>query len=321
MEKHTKQPQKTSGQRRAAARLRLFLVLIVLDIALIVGTVLMLPTAFQKTDRTTGETMEWLGVKTITVKGNTRYDDEAIIDISGIRVGQSIFSVNKRKAVENIRETFAYTEAVTVEVGLSRHVVITVTETQELGAVYLAGDPVKKKKGRWMVVGRDGRGLMELPVESERPFRRVYLKGADTVGETVGGAVLSENDLRDILKIYDAMAENGLVGVGEIDLSDRANIRLNWKNQITINLGNNSNLEYEIKVAVRSIPKVLSRHGETATGLLNLSQYSDSSITTPHIVFTPSSILDAENEAKPEENPPADGDEKPETTTTTAKPR
>lgn len=321
MEKHTRQSKKTTGQRRAAARLRLFLVLIVLDVALIVATILMLPTAFQTTDQQTGQTMEWLGVTSITVKGNTRYDDEAIVGISGVRIGQSIFSVNKRKASDNIRETFAYAEAVDVEVGFDRHVVITVTEAEELGAVYLAGDPAKKTDGRWMVVSRNGVGLMELPVESERPFRRVYLKGADTVGTAVGGAVLSDHDLRDVRTICDAMAENGLTGVGEIDLSDRANIRLNWKNQITINLGNNSNLEYEIKVAVRSIPKVLSRHGDTATGLLNLSQYSDSSIATPHIVFTPSAILDAENEEKPDEDPAVDGDEEAATTTTTKKPR
>ena len=321
MRKHRRQSKKTTSQRRAAARLRLFLVLIVLDVALIVATILMLPTAFQTTDKKTGQTMEWLAVETITVKGNTRYDDEAIVGISGIRIGQSIFSVNKRKAEDTIRETFAYAEEVDVEVGFDRHVVITVTEAEELGAVYLAGDPAKKQDGRWMVVSRNGVGLMELPVESERPFRRVYLKGADTIGTAVGGAVLSDNDLRDVLTMCDAMAENGLTGVGEIDLSDRANIRLNWKNQILINLGNNSNLEYEIKVAVRSIPKVLSRHGDTATGLLNLSQYSDSSITTPHIVFTPSTILDAENEQKPSEDPAADGDEEPTTTTTTKKPR
>lgn len=321
MEKHTKQPKKTTGQRRAAARLRLFLVLVVLDVVLIIATVLMLPTAFQTTDQKTGQTMEWFGVKTITVKGNTRYDDEAIIGVSGIRVGQSIFSVNKRKAVENIRETFAYTANVAVEVGFSRHVVITITEAQELGAVYLAGDPAAKKEGRWMVVSRSGLGLMELPVESERPFRRLYLKGADTVGNAIGSAVLGDHDLRDALTLCDAMAANGLTGVGEIDLSDRANIRLNWKNQIIINLGNNSNLEYEIKVAVRSIPKILSRHGDTATGLLNLSQYSDDSISTPHIVFTPSSILNAEKEEKPDENPVDDDETEAATTTTTKKPR
>lgn len=321
MKRHTKQAKKTVSQRRAATRLRLFLVLLVLDVALIVATVLMLPTAFQKTDQTTGETMEWLGVKDIAVNGNTRYDEEAIVSISGIRVGQSIFSVNERKAEEAIRATFAYAEAVDVNVGFDRHVVITIREAEELGAVYLAGDPASKKDGRWMVVGRNGVGLMELPVESERPFRRVYLKGVDTVGEAIGGAVLSDYDQRDLLTICDAMAESGLTGVGVIDFSDRSNIRLNWKNQIEINLGNNSNLDYEIKVAVNSIPKVLSRHGETATGLLNLSQYSDSSISSPHIVFTPSSILDAENEKKEEQNQPADGDGEAGTTTTTAKPR
>lgn len=287
MKRKTK-TKRTSSQKRTQTRVRLFIVLSLLNIALIIGTLLMLPTAFQTTDETTGETKEWLAVESITVEGNTRYDEEAIIGISGIEVGQSVFSVNKRTAVKNIREKFAYAEAVSIDISFKRHVTIKITEAEELGAVYVGG--------RWVVVSRAGIGLMHLPVESERPFRRLYLKGAETLGDELGKPVLDEDDLAIALELSDAMQANGLTGVGEIDLTDRADIRMNWKNQITIALGNDSNLTYEVAAAVSAIPKVLSRHGDTATGLLNLSQYSDETISSPVIVFTPSSILNAEKD-------------------------
>ncbi len=285
MKRKTK-TKRTSSQKRTQARVRLFIVLSLLNIALIVGTLLMLPTAFQTTDETTGETKEWLAVESISVEGNTRYDEEAIIGISGIEIGQSVFSVDKRTAAKRIRKEFAYAEEVSIDISFKRHVTIKITEAEELGAVYAGG--------RWVVVSREGVGLMHLPVESERPFRRLYLKGAATLGDELGEPVLDEDDLAIALELSDAMRQNGLTGVGEIDMSDRSDIRLNWKNQITIALGNDSNLTYEVAAAVSAIPKVLSRHGDTATGLLNLSQYSDETISSPVIVFTPSSILNAE---------------------------
>lgn len=280
--------KRANSQKRGKFRFRLFVVLSLLNIALLVSTLFMLPTAFQTTDTTTGETEQWLGVEGITVEGNTRYDDAAIIGISGIKEGQSVFSVNKRTASKNVREAFAYAETVEIDISWKRHVTIKITEASELGAVYYGG--------KWVVVGRNGQGLMHLPLESERPFRRLYLKGANVLTDEIGGKVLGDHDLAIATELCDAMSKNGLTGVGEIDLSDRSNIQLNWKNQITIALGTDTNLTYEIAAAVSAIPKVLSRHGDTATGLLNLSQYSDETISAPVIVFTPSSILNAEKE-------------------------
>ncbi len=291
MKQRTKKEKRTNSQRRAKARLRLFVVLSFVNVALLIGIFLMLPKAIQTTDKATGETHELLGIESITVEGNTRYDEEAIIGISGITKGQSVFSVNKRTAAKKIQANFSYAEKVVININMKRQVTIAITEAQELGAVYAAG--------KWVVVSHQGVGLMQLPLESERPFRRLYLKGAETLTDAVGKQVLDDGELAIVTELCDAMAANGLVGVGEIDLSDRSNIRLNWKNQITIAMGDNSNLTYEIAVAVSAIPKVLSRHGDTATGLLNLSQYSDKTIESPVIVFTPSAILNAPAETVP----------------------
>lgn len=280
--------KRNSNRKRGINRFRLFVVLSLANIALFVAILLMLPTAFQTTDEKTGETKQWLGVESITVEGNTRYDDEAIIGISGIEKGTSVFSVNTRAAEKRIRKEFSYAETVKIKIGLKRNVVIHITEAEELGAVYA--------NGKWVVVSNEGVGLMQLPLKSERPFRRLYLKGVDAKTDAVGKQVVGNNELEIIRELRTAMDAHGLTGVSEIDLSDRSNIRLNWKNRIIIELGSDSNLPYEIAAAVSAIPKILSRHGDTATGILNLSQYSDETIASPVIVFTPSSVLEAEKE-------------------------
>ena len=251
--------QRTSSQRRSSNRLRLFVVLAVLDVLLIVGSLLMLPMALQSVDETTGKPNALFGVKSITVVGNTRYDEATVIGISGIMEGQSVFSISERTAEQYILDTFTYVKDVSIDVTLSREVTITLTEYQELGAVYAGGS--------WMVVSREGIGLMKMPVESERPLRRLYLKGVETLSAEVGTQVIGGKDLEVVRMLVDSMSANGLSGVGVIDLSDRSNIRLNWKNQIDIALGNDSNLNYEIAAAASAIPRVLSRHGDTVTGL------------------------------------------------------
>lgn len=291
--KRRKTTQRTNSQRRQKNRLRLFVVLAVLDVLLIVGSLLMLPMALQSVDEKTGKPNALLGVRSITVVGNTRYDEAAIVGVSGIREGQSVFSISERTAKQYILETFSYIKEVSVDVTLSREVTITVTEYEELGAVYAGGS--------WMVVSREGIGLMKMPVESNRPFRRLYLKGAQAQATEIGAQVIGGKDLATAVTLVDSMRANGLSGVGVIDLSDRSNIRLNWKNQITIALGNDSNLNYEIAAAASAIPRVLNRHGDTATGLLNLSQYSDEKIESPVVVFTPSELLNAD-EPTPEDD-------------------
>ncbi len=285
--------ERTNSQRRKLNRFRLFVVLAVLDVLLIVGILLMLPTALRQTDPT-GKPNALFGVKSITLVGNTRYDEAAVLGVSGIVEGQSVFSINKRTAQQYILDTFAYVKDVTVDVNAKQQVTITITEYEELGAVSV-GDS-------WMVVSPEGIGLMKMPKESDRPLRRLHIKGVDIVSSEIGAQVIGGKDLEIATLLVRSMKANGLTGVGEIDLSNRSDIQLDWKGQITIALGNDSNLNYEIAAAVSAIPKVLSRHGDAATGLLNLRQYSDDKIESPVVIFTPSELLNKDEADTPPES-------------------
>lgn len=241
-----------------------------------------------------------LGVKAVEVVGETRYSRESIAGISGIRVGQSIFSVNKRQAAENIKSTFPYIQSVEVSNSSLDVIQIEVKESAAMGAIY--------NNGQWVVVGEDGRGLEILPMESTRPPRYLYFKGVTPLSDQLGQRMLDQRTLDIIGELTAAFEEAGLDGVGVIDLTSKADIRLNWKNQITMLLGNDSNLTYEIWVAVSALPNILEQHGQTATGVMDIRLYSDASVSSPMVIFKPT--VDGEPE---EEEPTA-----PETGETTA---
>lgn len=169
-----------------------------------------------------------------------------------------MFSVNKRRAAEQIKAAFPYIETVEVSSSSFDTIRIRVKETEPIGAIYAGG--------RWVVVGEDGRGLEALPVESERPSRYLYIRGADPLAEELGTVMLDERSLAIVNELRAAFVSAGLDGVGMIDLTDKTDILLDWKNQITIALGNDANLTYEIQVAVASLPIILRERGATVPG-------------------------------------------------------
>lgn len=296
MKKRRSQPKRRSSQKRKQNRFRLFVVLSVMNVLLLVLTVLLLPAALRNPDAE--DKPSALGVRSITVAGNTQYDNEAIIGVSDLIVGQSVFSVNKGQIAKRLKKEFVYVRDVDIDISFKREVTINITEAEEMGAVYA--------NGGWVVVDEDGKGLQKLPIESERPLRRMYLKGAGTLTDEIGKQVLDERSLAIIAEICTAFELYDLGNVSEIDMTNLGDIRVNWKNQIDIALGNDSNLTYEIAVAATAIPKILARHGETATGLLNVSQYSDATVETPTIIFTPSSLLEQDNTEPEDEEPETD---------------
>lgn len=230
-----------------------------------------------------------LGVRSVEVVGETHYSREAIAGISGIRVGQSIFSVNKRQAAENIKNAFPYIQTVEVSNSSFDVIQIEVTESAAMGAIY--------NNGQWVVVGEDGRGLEALPIESTRPPRYLYFKGVTPLTDELGKVMLDDRTLDIIRELTAAFEEAGLDGVGVIDLTSKADIRLNWKNQITMLLGNDSNLTYEIWVAVSALPNILEQHGQTATGVMDIRLYSDASVSNPMVIFKPNA------DGMPEDDP------------------
>lgn len=272
-----------NSRTRKKSRARLFVVLSALNILLTVLIAVLFPVAFSNDAKTAEKRKSWLGITGITVTGNTRYDNEAIIGVSGLTEGESVFSINKGQITKRLRKSFPYVEKAEIDINFRRGVTVRITEFPELGAVYA--------NGSWMVVNHEGVGLLKMPLRSERPLRKLYLKGAKTIANEVGEQVLSKQSLSIATQLVDAFEDYKLDGIGVIDMSNPNDIRLHWKNQIVILMGNDSNLRYEVAVVASSLPKVVARHGETATGVLNVSLYSDNTVESPTVIFTPSSLL------------------------------
>lgn len=229
------------------------------------------------------------GIQHITVTGESHYDKNAIIGVSGIREGQSIFSVNKVKAHDNIMTHFPYIERVEVGNTSLDTVEIRVWEVDAIGAMYA--------NGSWLVVGSNNKGVEELPVQGDRPNRYLYFKGAEPADGKAGGKAMSDRCFKIVTTLRSAMEKHGLTDVGEIDLSEITNIKLNWKNQITVLLGNETNLEDEISFLVSVLPRLLEVNGQGARGVFDVRTYADGDKDNDRGIFTPADLLSSQTTA------------------------
>ena len=131
-------------KRRKASRFHMALALFIAIVAVsgaLAFMLLMLP----GNGEASAEKPAVFGVHDIQVVGETRYSAEEIIAASGIRIGQSLFSVSKVKAHDNIMSQFPYLERVDVGNSSFDTVEIKVWEVEPIGAMYA--------NGKWLVVG------------------------------------------------------------------------------------------------------------------------------------------------------------------------
>lgn len=219
-----------------------------------------------------------LGVKSIDVKGNTHYTKDQIISASGIYIGKSVWKVNKSQASARVQSLCPYVESAKVSSKFLNQITITVKETSIGGAIF--------SNDKWILVGKNGQGVDSLPLTGDAPSRYIYYKGIKASGAPLGKQAMEDRYTSIFIKLNDAIAKHKLTGICEVDMSDLSNITLNWKNQIQINLGSDSNIDYEIAVATQTLPKVFTNHGKQTTGTLDISSYSNDELTN-QVIYTP----------------------------------
>ena len=239
------------------------------------------------TDMANGD-VPFLSLQTITVEGETRYDYADIVSVSGLYVGQSVFSVNKVQACDNILEAFPYIESINIESRSVSEVCITVKEVTVMGAVHCGG--------QWLLVSTEGKGLETLDIVGTRPSRYLYLRGITPEKDAgVGKNVMDERTFTAAQTLVKAFEQYGWNTVSEISLGDLTDIRVKLDGCTTVKFGSDGNLEQEMEVLSTAIPKLKATYGARLHGVVDASSYSRKG-AKPQVIYTPQEVLDEQAE-------------------------
>ncbi len=271
-------------RRLKPARVAVFVLILLLLAAGIVAAVVLLLRPGRPASGS-GEHSAVFGLKSIAVEGSTHYTDEEIIEASGLSVGQSIFSLKKKQAAENILRAFPYVERVMVESPSFTSIKISIVEAEPVAAV--------QAPGGWIILGENGKGLEKLPEDSSRLADYLLLRCTLADGAGVGSTLLSDQDMQTLQSLLNAISSQEVTDIREIDLRDAIDIRLLWKDQITVLLGSDINLEHKLAMFASTLKLILQENGEDAQGQIDLSSYSNSDPDKQQAVYTPQEVLTA----------------------------
>lgn len=279
--------QRRRKRRRLMIRRTILVLSIVVLVALIATVLVMKIVADQKSAK--GESVNFLAVQEILVEGDTRYTDEELIEASGLYVGQSLLSVNKVTAHDNLVAAFPYLEVVEVSNASFYALRIRVTEVPVM-AVVEADD-------RWFVLGENNRAL-ELVDEEHIPEGAVRIRGASFENQVVGKSLLDERSLRICRTIIAAAKRYDLKNMTTIDVSKKTKIFLMLDERMQVVLGNETNLTTQIEVLVDTLPTLYKNNGADAAGRVDMMFYSDTDAGNDKVIYTPPEVLDRLNQTQ-----------------------
>ncbi|MBQ8612304.1 MAG: FtsQ-type POTRA domain-containing protein [Oscillospiraceae bacterium] len=193
------------------------------------------------------------------VSGSSIYNETVILEKFGYRVGDNLFTFNKRKAEQEIAGALPYLETVKITRRLPDTVHIEVTGSVEQycfvqpdGSTVITSPSLKVLR-----LGSNAAGLLEIRgVSFETPVPGQPL------------AVTEEENLQAVCDVLAALETGELKNFSALDMSDPFNISFKCEDRFIVRLGTTVNLEYKLRLVGEMIYNSLE---PDATGLIDAS--------------------------------------------------
>lgn len=219
-------------------------------------------------------------VDTILVTGAEQYTRSAIIEASGIELGDSLLSFGKGKASARIAEALPYIKTIRIGIKLPGTVTISV---DEVDVVYSIQDNV----GDWWLMTCDG-WLVE-KVDSSEASKHTVIKGiqlleplegthgqalepdpdaTDEEGEEEVITVTNRERLDTAKEIITRLELNGILGdCTSVDVTDMGNIQLWYRDRYQVLLGDPGEMDTKID----TMSAIINQSASHETGVLDLT--------------------------------------------------
>lgn len=174
-------------------------------------------------------------IEEVTISGAEEISESVYIAMSGIEIGENIFSIDKTKAITEIKQE-AYVESVEIKSIYPRKIEINVVERK---ISYIA-----EQNGEYTYLDKNGY-VLEKKIS---PIDMPLIKGCMTNLQNVEiGSRIQEADLEkfnDLVKIMDAIENNNITAkLSSIDITDSSNYILEFgEEKKNIMLGDSSDL-------------------------------------------------------------------------------
>lgn len=223
----------------------------------------------------------------IEVEGDEYYYEDQIVAFSGVQLQQNIFIAAMQGTPDEIIDNLAYVEDASISFNIPDTVIIRITNA--------VPSYVIKNGNEYLIISAKGRIIDK---RADNPSELPELICEELKSTEIGSYVnFSDNNIPDILEdVSDSLRKNEVGNIKGFDITDTANITLNYDNRIFINLGLPEDLDYKIRTAITIIDEKLDPNNTgTISGTLDVSNCN--STKTSH--FKPSDTEPASESTQP----------------------
>ncbi len=207
-------------------------------------------------------------VTKIEIYGSNKYTYEQIKKCSKIETNQNIFRYKSETIAKNLKRKLIYIDKVTVKKILPNKISITLVDA----------------KPRYIVTTKDERFVVSrhLKILKKSDLKQsnitsdlIEITGLSIPNQSVGEFISRDDSKVDILiDLNQSLNNNKFQGVTKINLTNKSNIKIIYKDRITVLLGTFSQIDYKIKFAKHIIDNKLDKNEKGTIDLTSVLKSS-----------------------------------------------
>ena len=200
-------------------------------------------------------------IDSISVEGDTRYNEENIVASSMIRIGDNFFLCNTSPGENEIWKKFPYIESVRIEKKLFNKIVINVREAVPTSVI--------ESEGKYVLLSESGK-IIDISDKKQEDVPIVM--GAKLDNPTLSSsAVYKDKSVEGYVQEILRAAEFYKIGVLKvIDITKLSNISLETKDGLHIIIGSPEKIEHKMMTAAKIMKKDVPK-GDVGTLDVSLS--------------------------------------------------
>lgn len=165
----------------------------------------------------------------IQVTGNSRYTAQEIIDVTGVKVGDNLFLLDRARLAREIQSRLPYIQTVSVCRALPDGLIITVTEGKAVAAV--------AHEGRWWLLDSGGKLLEAASSAGGHATITGIAPLAPAAGTSLATAEEQRGSLALLRELLEALKDNGLLDrLDSVDLSEDHLVRFVLDGRFSVEL-------------------------------------------------------------------------------------
>lgn len=181
----------------------------------------------------------------VTIKGDTIYKPEKIVEKSGITAGDNLFRIDEEEISKQLSKQLPYIKSATIKRELPDTIVIEIESTKAVACI--------ENNKSYIILDSNGKVLEKGVTELKETLPVIKNVTAKSVEE--GNVIeLSNKKRNDTLpQILSAIEKAGLESLTEIDLNNVNDIKIKYDNRIVLKIGNLNNIEKKLARGKKAI--------------------------------------------------------------------